>query len=40
MNKKLLIIPVAHSEAEIGSLSGDISKIIEGAMGKERREYK
>jgi len=38
MNKKLLIIPVAHSEAEMGSLSGDISKIIEGVMGKERRE--
>jgi hypothetical protein len=38
MNKKLLIIPVAHSEAEMGSLSGDISEIIEGAMGKERRE--
>ncbi len=38
MQKKLLIIPIAHSEAEMGSLSEDISLIIEGAMGKERRE--
>ncbi|MBK5190931.1 MAG: hypothetical protein JJE19_05505, partial [Methanosarcinales archaeon] len=38
MHKKLLIIPVAHSEAEMGSLSMDVSKIIEGVMGKERRE--
>ena len=38
MHKKLLIIPVAHSEAEMGSLSNDISQIVEGVMGKERRE--
>lgn len=38
MQKKLLIIPIAHSEVEMGSLSKDVSKIIEGAMGKERRD--
>jgi len=38
MHKRLLIIPIAHSEAEMGSLSMDVSKIIEGVMGKERRE--
>ncbi len=38
MKKKLLIIPVAHSEAEMGSLRNDISRIIEEAMGRERRE--
>lgn len=38
MQKKLLIIPIAHSEAEMGSLRNDISKIIEGALGKESRE--
>ncbi|MDI6884965.1 MAG: hypothetical protein QMD22_01170 [archaeon] len=38
MKKKLLIIPVAHSEAEMGSLRNDISQIIEGAMGWDRRE--
>lgn len=38
MEKKLLIIPVAHSEAEMGSLRNDISQIIEGAMGWDRRE--
>jgi len=36
--KKLLIIPIAHSEAEMGSLSKDISKVIEGALGKDRRD--
>jgi len=38
MRKKLLIIPVAHSEAEMGSLRNDIAKMIEGVMGKDRRE--
>jgi hypothetical protein len=38
MRKRLLIIPVAHSEAEMGSLSADIAKVLEGALGRERRE--
>ena len=36
--KKLLIVPIAHSEAEMGSLGAEISKIVEDAMGKDRRE--
>lgn len=38
MQKKLLIVPIAHSETEMGSLSKDVSKIIETAMGKARRD--
>jgi hypothetical protein len=38
MLKKLLIVPVAHSEAEMGSLRNGIARIIEEAMGKESRE--
>lgn len=38
MRKKLLIIPVVHSEAEMGSLRDGISQILEGALGRDRRE--
>lgn len=38
MHAKLLIIPVVHSEAEMGSLRNDISEIIDDAFGREKRD--
>jgi len=38
MNRKLLIIPIIHSEKEMGSLRNDISEIIDEKFGKENRD--
>jgi len=38
MRKKLLIIPIAHSEAEMGSLSDDLAKMLDAVMGKTNRD--
>lgn len=38
MVKKLLIIPIIHSEKEMGSLKSDISEIIDRKFGKEKRD--
>lgn len=38
MVKKLLMIPIVHSEKEMGSLRSDISEIIDRKFGKERRD--
>ncbi len=38
MPAKLLIIPIIHSEKEMGSLRGDISEIIDQKFGKEQRD--
>jgi hypothetical protein len=38
MTKKLLLIPIVHSEKEMGSLKSDISEIIDEKFGKEKRD--
>jgi hypothetical protein len=38
MSKKLLLIPIIHSEKEMGSLRSDISEIIDEKFGKEKRD--
>lgn len=38
MTKKLLLIPIIHSEKEMGSLRSDISEIIDEKFGKEKRD--
>ncbi len=38
MVKKLLIIPIIHSEKEMGSLKNDISEMIDRKFGKEKRD--
>lgn len=38
MVKKLLLIPIIHSEKEMGSLKCDISEMIDRKFGKEKRD--
>ena len=38
MTKKLLLIPIIHSEKEMGSLRSDIAEIIDERFGKEKRD--
>jgi len=38
MKKKLLLIPIIHSEKEMGSLRSDIAEIIDERFGKEKRD--
>jgi hypothetical protein len=38
MVKKLVIIPIIHSEKEMGSLKSDISAMIDRKFGKEKRD--
>jgi hypothetical protein len=38
MTKKLLLIPIIHSEKEMGSLRNDIAEIIDEKFGKEKRD--
>ena len=38
MKRKLLLIPIIHSEKEMGSLRNDISEIIDEKFGKEKRD--
>lgn len=38
MTKKLLLVPIIHSEKEMGSLRSDISEIIDEKFGKEKRD--
>jgi hypothetical protein len=38
MVKKLVIIPIIHSEKEMGSLKSDISEMIDRKFGKEKRD--
>ncbi|MFA4876988.1 MAG: hypothetical protein WC586_06210 [Methanoregula sp.] len=38
MAKKLMLIPIVHSEKEMGSLKSDISEMIDRKFGKEKRD--
>jgi pheromone shutdown protein TraB len=38
MTKKLMLIPIVHSEKEMGSLKSDISEMIDRKFGKEKRD--
>ncbi|MCX6683896.1 MAG: hypothetical protein NTZ37_04110 [Methanoregula sp.] len=38
MTRKLMLIPIVHSEKEMGSLKSDISDMIDRKFGKERRD--
>ncbi|MEN6611515.1 MAG: hypothetical protein ABFC24_11785 [Methanoregulaceae archaeon] len=38
MTKRLLLIPIIHSEKEMGSLKSDISDLIDRKFGKEKRD--
>jgi hypothetical protein len=40
MTKKLMLIPIVHSEKEMGSLKSDISEMIDRKFGKEKRLVK
>jgi hypothetical protein len=38
MARKLMLIPIVHSEKEMGSLKSDISEMIDRKFGKEKRD--
>jgi hypothetical protein len=38
MTRKLMLIPIVHSEKEMGSLKSDISEMIDRKFGKEKRD--
>ena len=38
MRRKLMLIPIVHSEKEMGSLKSDISEMIDRKFGKDRRD--
>jgi len=38
MTRKLMLIPIVHSEKEMGSLKSDISDMIDRKFGKEKRD--
>lgn len=38
MGRKLLVIPIIHSEKEMGSLKSDISEMIDRKFGREKRD--
>ena len=38
LSRKLMVIPIVHSEADMGSLSENLEEILDEAFGKEKRE--
>jgi len=38
MTRRLMLIPIVHSEKEMGSLKSDISEMIDRKFGKEKRD--